>query len=175
MKRVFLPLIAFFCVSVFAAPLKESKIQWTPIGEAWAKLGKTDKPLFVYVTSNGCGWCTKFWNETLTDPEIEKTLSDKFIFTKVNLSSRALIDFDGQQKEERAVGAMFNVRGTPHSIFVNGKQEIIGRLPGYTPASDFKVVLKYISEKWYETMKFEDFVASEKKLADDKAKTPDKK
>lgn len=41
-----------------------------------------NKPIFVYVRSESCGWCKKFEAETFTNQSVTRILNEKFILRK---------------------------------------------------------------------------------------------
>ncbi|RKZ34511.1 hypothetical protein DRQ33_01990 [bacterium] len=153
-------------ITIFSIAFAESsyELDWLPFGKARELSKKTDKPLVVYIERNGCGWCRKFWNNTLTDDEIEKQLDSFFVVTKINLSSMNKVEVDGETYTERQLGSMFAVRGVPATIFVTPQDTVLAKLPGYMPPEQFKVVIKYFGEGWYENMSYQEFMESEKKL-----------
>lgn len=84
-----------------------------------------NKPIFVYVRSETCGWCKKFEEETFTNQSVIKILNEKFILVS--------IDVYKQKNETRN----FRVRGTPTEIFLDSNGTEIKRIPGYVETEIF--------------------------------------
>jgi len=149
---------------VLGSAQSENKPEWLPFGKAREKSHQENKIMLTYIYSTGCGWCRRFWNTTLTNSEIEKMISKYFVATKINLASNNKVELDGKSYTERQIGAMFAIRGTPTTIFITPTDTILAKIPGYMPADQFKVVLKYFGEGWYKDMSYQEFLDSERKL-----------
>ena len=162
--RKFLTTLLLFGVVLAGFAGQPKKTQWLPFGKAREESRKEKKILLTYIYSTGCGWCRRFWNTTLTNPEIDSLIDNFFVATKVNLASNDKVEIDGKSYTERQVGAMFAVRGTPTTIFITPTDTILAKIPGYMPADQFKTVLKYFGEGWYKDMTYQEFMESEKKL-----------
>ncbi|MBU3966901.1 MAG: thioredoxin family protein [Euryarchaeota archaeon] len=91
-----------------------------------------DKPIFVYIRSDNCGWCKKFEDETLSKEKIFDKLNEKFILVS--------IDIDKQKNEV----INLNVRGTPTMIFRSSEGNEIERIPGYTDTETFFKIIDEI-------------------------------
>lgn len=94
-----------------------------------------DKPVFVYVRSEYCGWCKKFEEETFTNQSVIRTLNENFILVS--------IDVNKQKNETRN----FRVRGTPAEIFLDPNGTEIKRVPGYTDTQTFLNVINQIAKQ----------------------------
>ncbi len=163
MRRVLM--LSLVIVSfVMGTAQQTQKVEWLPFGKAQEKSKKEGKILLTYIYSTGCGWCRRFWNTTLTNPEIEQMIDSYFVATKINLASNNKVEIDGKSYTERQVGAMFAVRGTPTTIFITPTDTILAKIPGYMPVDQFKSVLKYFGEGWYKDMTYQEFMESEQKL-----------
>ena len=149
---------------VLGSAQSENKLEWLPFGKAREKSRQEKKIMLTYIYSTGCGWCRRFWRTTLTNPEVEKMIAEHFVATKINLSSNKKVELNGKLFSERQIGAMFAVRGTPTTIFISPSDTILAKLPGYMPAEQFKIVLKYFGEGWYKDMSYQEFLESERKL-----------
>ncbi len=150
--------------AVAESPASGDELGWHPFGEALAKAKAEKKHVYVYIYTNSCGWCKKFWSQTLTSNDIEAELDESFIVTKINMSSSQKVELNGDMVAERQIGAMFAVRGYPHSVFMNGDNEVIAKIPGYLSPDKFSPVLKFIGGGWYKDMNFQEFQQSENEL-----------
>jgi len=84
-----------------------------------------NKPLFVYIRSETCGWCKKFEGETFTNKSVINKLNENFVLVT--------LDVFKQKKETRD----FRIYGTPTEIFLNSSGAEIKRIPGYTDTQSF--------------------------------------
>lgn len=163
MRKLLTTLLLVSAITVGFAQ-QAHKTQWLPFGKAREKSRKEKKIMLTYIYSTGCGWCRRFWNTTLTNPEIDSLINKFFVATKVNLASNNKVELDGKSYTERQVGAMFAVRGTPTTIFITPTDTILAKIPGYMPVDQFKTVLKYFGEGWYKDMTYQEFMESENKI-----------
>jgi len=166
MKTILLSVTILLILTTVVADTLASgdELVWHPFGKAIAKAKTEKKHVYVYIYTNSCGWCKKFWGQTLTNDDIESELDGSFIATKINMSSSQKVEFNGEMVAERQLGAMFAVRGYPHSVFMTGDNEVIAKIPGYLPPEKFSPVLKFIGGGWYKDMNFQEFQQSENKL-----------
>ncbi len=122
-------------------------IDWHTSYEEGMARGKAQKKnVFINFYTDWCGFCTKMYKETFTDPEVIGYMNDHFISIKVNS--------DNQQK----VATRYYVRGLPTSWFVSDEGEKISSLPGYVPADMLIKILKYIHTGNYKKMTFKKFM-----------------
>jgi thioredoxin-related protein len=93
-----------------------------------------DKPVFVYIRSEYCGWCRKFEEETFTNQSVIKTLNERFVLVS--------LDVNKQNNETRN----FGVYGTPTMIFLNSKGTGIERIPGYVDTGTFLDIVNKVAK-----------------------------
>ncbi len=147
-----------------APPVEKPKLNWAPIGKVEGSAKNENKIAMIYVTSNGCAWCRKFYNNTLNNPEIIIKLNEKFRYAKVNISSHAKIEYQGKTITEKRLGRILLVRSTPTTLFYNDDNKVIARIPGYMSVKDFSKVLTYLGDGWFKDISYEDYIKSEEKL-----------
>jgi len=140
---VLLALIVLFsgCLSTQSAESDADKLVLkgvkfnTELQPALETAKEQNKPVFVYVRSEYCGWCKRFEEETFTNQSVIKTLNENFILVS--------IDVDIQKNETRS----FRVRGTPTEIFLDSNGTEIKRIPGYTDNQTFLNVINQIAKQ----------------------------
>ena len=165
MRKIALTLLVLIAFALlWGEDSKQATIGWLSISKAESLSRANGKPMMVYIYSNGCAWCRKFVRKTLSNPDIVKLVNEKFVPTKVNLSSNKTVRFHSKTIKEKYLGRVFLVRGTPTTVFLQNADSIIAKLPGFINHNDFQLVLKYIGDGWYKDMSYKDFVESEKKL-----------
>jgi thiol:disulfide interchange protein DsbD len=94
-----------------------------------------DRPVFIYLHSWSCGWCKKFEEEVLTDPEVISIVKSSFVHVAVEVN------------EQRELTGRFNVYGTPTMVFLNRDGVEIGRIRGFVDAETFASKLDETKEK----------------------------
>ncbi len=88
------------------------------------------KPVFVYASSQYCGWCKKFEEETFTNQSVIRTLNQNFV--------TVAIDVDRQTDES----INFRIHGTPSEIFLDPNGIEIKRITGYVDTETFLSTIK---------------------------------
>jgi thioredoxin-related protein len=91
---------------------------------------KEHKDVMIMVVSEGCRWCEKMKEETLSDERVLKKL-EKYI----------LVQADRETPSERSQLPEFN--HVPVIFFMSPHKEVIDDLRGYFPPNDF---LEYLDE-----------------------------
>jgi FKBP-type peptidyl-prolyl cis-trans isomerase 2 len=81
-----------------------------------AREGK--KPAVIVMHSETCGWCTRYFGDSMKDPRI-KTIKDDFVWVKVDIN------------QEPEISKKFNVEGTPVTVLMSPEGELLKTLEGY--------------------------------------------
>jgi len=92
------------------------------------------KPVFVVMHRDGCGWCDRYFNETLTDKRI-LTLRDEFVWVKVDT---------GQYME---LGKQYGLKGTPLTVVLDDQGNEIAREGGFQQAALLYPMLQELAGK----------------------------
>ncbi len=153
MKNIFYAVVFVSIVFVICPGKSFSSdgIKWYSYKEGMA-LGKNQgKKIYLYFTSVRCGYCRKIENSTFKDPLVISYVNENFI--PINVS------FD----KERDLITEYRVNGVPANWFISEKGERIGNRPGYMPANEFLVFLKYVKTDSYKTKTLSDFVKNQAK------------
>lgn len=104
---------------------------WHTWKQALQLSGKSHKPIMIEAMRDGCRYCVKMDKEVFADKTFARTLHDKVVPVKINLSKESMpID------EEPMM--------TPTFYFVDGSGRIIKEVPGSWTQEDFKAILKEI-------------------------------
>jgi uncharacterized protein YyaL (SSP411 family) len=88
-------LLVVFLVSF--APAEEEKVNWWTFEEAVKKATKKDKPIFIDVYTNWCGWCKVMDRNTFSQPDIIKRMNKDFYAVKFNAEQREVVKFNGKE------------------------------------------------------------------------------
>ena len=76
-------LLAIISFSVFSETWiyrENTQINWREYNAAaFSESVQKNKPLYIFIYSDECGWCRKFETETLEKQAVRKLLEDKFI------------------------------------------------------------------------------------------------
>ena len=102
--------------------LQNAELDWrTPDGEDLGEFRGQGKPVFAVMHRESCGWCTRYFEETLKDKRI-LMLEDEFIWVEVDTD------------EHKKIAEKYNLEGTPLTVILSEKGDVIQRLGGFKPA-----------------------------------------
>jgi thioredoxin-related protein len=121
------------------------------------------KTLVLLWELKGCPYCKLLHTESLSNAKIAAYAMEHFEVLQLNIvGSRPVTDFDGEERPEKYLAAHYHVRATPALQFFaerDGKIQEVGRSQ-YLPPSEFFAMLRFITEKGYETMSFDAWLQS---------------
>lgn len=110
----------------------------------------------------GCPYCRETHFVNLSDPEIREFVKSNFVVLQLNLQgSRAVVDFDGEEMEERKLARKYGLRFSPSFQFFPDtdagkvgemavKEREVARLSGYYRPPHFLALFGYVHERAYE-------------------------
>lgn len=127
-----------------------AQVQWHTIEEAsQAKIGS--KIYFVDFYTSWCGYCKKMDRETFSDPTVAKIMNKYFYPVKFNAEGSNTFTWYGQTYRP-AVGGRNKthefargVQGYPTFVLYRADGTPMQAIPGYSPASEFVVILWYFA------------------------------
>jgi len=117
----------------------------------------------------GCPYCRETHFVNLQDPEIRAFIKENFVILQLNLlGSRTVVDFDGEELEERALARKYGIRFSPTFMFLPAKRDgladnpagerEVARLPGYFRPPHFLAMFRYVHEEAYKQEKFRSYL-----------------
>ncbi len=93
------------------------------------------RPLLVFVTTDGCPYCHKMMRKTYTEAGIAAEAAETFLLTVVNSSQQA------------DVAKQLGVRIYPTTYLIDADNRLIDRIEGYVPADQFRKRLAVASRR----------------------------
>ena len=122
----------------------------------------------------GCPYCKETHFVNLQDPEIRAFAESNFLILQLNLQgSRAVVDFDGEEIEERKLARKYGVRFSPTFLFFPAqadgladkpaKDRTVATMPGYFQPPHFLAMFRYVHEKAYATERFRSYLKRQQK------------
>ncbi|MDH3230293.1 MAG: thioredoxin family protein [Alphaproteobacteria bacterium] len=117
----------------------------------------------------GCPYCKETHFVNLQDPDIRAFAEANFVILQLNLQgSRAVVDFDGEEIEERKLARKYGVRFSPTFLFfpaqadgladLPAKDRVVAQMPGYFRPPHFLAMFRYVREQAYGTEDFRDYL-----------------
>ena len=99
----------------YLARAARQPVNWQPWGrEAFALAAKLDRPVLLYVGSEGCRWCAETDRAIYTDPDIGALINALFVPIRVDRDERP----DVAQRYQAAVERLAGLRGWPLTVFL---------------------------------------------------------
>jgi thioredoxin-related protein len=131
---------------------------WLPFAEAVETVRADSSLLLIHLYAKWCGWCARLDNDVYTDDAVQAYLADNYTVTRVDIESDAAVSFFGREMSQSGLASAFQVSGTPTTVFVAPDGTYLTKLPGYAPADQFALILRYVREGGYNQMPFPDWV-----------------
>jgi len=136
------------------------KLDWLALDAATAKAKSQNKHVIVNVYATWCGYCKMMDKQTFGNAEVATSLRDNFVLAKVNGESSAKVHWQGQEMTERQFARAVGVNGYPATFFLKPNAEMLGGVSGYIRTPEFLVYANYVSTRWYEKGKIQQYVDS---------------
>lgn len=149
-------ILTVFMVNIALAGDSDSKGKNSPIKfydyeEGLKKAEKDSLHVAVFFKTTWCKYCKVMDSTTMKDQRIIDLLNQHFIAVKV----------DGDKRKD--LSRSYGVKGYPETWFLKSNGERIAPAPGYWPADDFNLLLRYIGEDVYQKEEFLKWAEKQKK------------
>ncbi|HLA64756.1 MAG TPA: thioredoxin fold domain-containing protein [Rhodothermales bacterium] len=130
---------------------------WLPVGAAIDSARADTTIVLVHLYATWCGWCARLDADVYSDDAIQEYMNEHFSATRVDIESPEVVPFFGRDVPMDQLAEAFGVEGTPTIVFFTAGGHYITKLPGFAPADQFYLVLRYVNERGYEMMPFPDW------------------
>jgi len=125
----------FFIMVWMGVSLFATQLHWyDEYNEALRVAQKSNKPVYIFISSAQCGWCQKFENTTLQDEAVKKRLYQEFVVVHL------VRDFDDIPKK-------FKTAPVPRHYFVDSRGTIVYDSLGYRDVDTFEAFMGYAKEQ----------------------------
>ena len=160
--------ILFFVILVsLTISTISQQVNWLSFEKA-IELNKTNpKPILIDVYTDWCGWCKKMDKETYTNKVIVSYINTHLYAVKMDGEGKKDITYkdytfafkkEGNTKYHELAAVLMNGKlSYPTTLFMNEKNELVDRIPGYLETAVMEKVLVFFNEKKYETDSWEAF------------------
>ena len=106
-------------------------MEWlSNIEEAKKESQKSRKPILLQFEMDGCGGCKKLYEETYTNPQVEKEMNEWFVLLKLDLI------------KDREIRRELSGYWTPSFYFLDYKGKSYFNFNGYLPPDEFRILLR---------------------------------
>jgi thioredoxin-related protein len=147
----------------------EKKLDWLAFDAAATRASKEGKHVIVDIYTTWCGWCRVMDRETYGNAQVADYLTQNFVLAKINGESSSKIHWKGREITERQFAREVGVTGFPTTFFLKPDLDVLGGVPGFIRPNDFMVYARYVSTRWYEKGKLQDYM-KEEQARDDSVK-----
>ena len=144
-------------------------VKWYNIEEAMKLNEKNPKKIFVDVFTDWCGWCKTMDKNTFNNPQIAEYLNKYYYPVKLNAEQKQDISYKGtvyknngsesRSPHDFAAALLSGKMSYPSVVYMDGENNLLTAVPGYTAPADIEPILVFFGEDHYKTTKWEDFKA----------------
>lgn len=140
-----------------AAEYPEDSPNWLPMGEAVAAAKTDGDMVLIHAYALWCGWCRELDATTYTDDRVQAYLAENYEVTRLDVESQEAVNFFGGHVPMEELGQALGVRSTPTTIFLDADGNFLTAAPRFIPPERFVIVLRFVKERAYEMMEFNDY------------------
>ena len=163
MKNLLFTILFLTTISVVNA----QEVKWLSFEEALELNKKNPKPIMIDMYTDWCGWCKKMDKTTYKNQVIVDYINQNFYAIKMDGEGKKDITFknhtfkfknEGRRGyHELAAALMAGKMSYPTTIFMNQKEELLDKIPGYLDSKTMEKVLAYFAKDKYKTEKWAEF------------------
>ena len=104
---------------------KTSRITWhSDAKQAWEAMRKQGRPLLLFITTDGCGYCNRMKTATYGDNKVGSEVGSKFVALKLNADH----DLEDAWLER------FGIEYFPTTLLITPDLKVVDRIEGYVDA-----------------------------------------
>jgi thioredoxin-related protein len=119
---------------------------WVSWNTGLRRAADTQRPVLVDVYTDWCGWCKRMDRDVYGRGDVQEYLSRHFVTVRLNAESPEAANYEGRQYTGRSLAMRFKISGYPTTIFLRSGGEHLVNVPGYVPADQFLLLLRYIGD-----------------------------
>ena len=168
--RYLLPLLLL----LFAGGLSAQTVTWLSWEEAMERHATEPRPILVDVYTDWCGWCKQMDKKVFAEKTVSAYIHDNFYAVKLNAEQTEDIVYDNhvfkydpnngrRGVHALAVSLLDGRMSYPSVVYLDENRNRITISPGFKPAERYIHELRYINEKHWQRMTFQDYLAGSSK------------
>ncbi len=148
-------------------------INWIDFEEAVKLSEKKNKPIFIDVYTNWCGWCKVMDKKTFSQPEIIDYINKNYYAVKLNAERKDTINFKGKEYvfvksgrrgyHQLAAILLHKRLSYPTVVFLVDNSSLVFPHIGYQPPDKLSVLLKYYIEEDYKKTDINTYIQNNSK------------
>ena len=125
---------------------------------------EANKKLIVFFYQDGCPYCKKLLDDSLSQKKIADKTQKHFDLVAVNMWGDNELTFQGKEYTEKTFSEAASVMYTPTILFLDEKARVVMRMNGYYQPHKFEAALDYVHENKFKTEKFTQYLAKKSPL-----------
>jgi thioredoxin-related protein len=141
----------FLVAGALAAPVRAQQgpalpsIDWSDLESAVKTARTTNKPVFVNVYADWCGYCRKMDQTTFRDAGVVSRLNTQFVPARLNGESSKKVSLGKGTMTESEWAMRQGVEGFPALVVLDPKGRTLLLYPGFLEASQASMILGDVS------------------------------
>lgn len=113
-------------VAAWTGSASAAELDWgSDVDAAWKTSVAEQRPIVLFVTRPNCRFCVEMKNKTFRDPEVSARIERSFVAVAVDAK-----DVDWLVKDMK-------ITGYPTTLLISPKAEVVDRIKGFLPPSQF--------------------------------------
>lgn len=161
MKRFFALLPVLLLAASLARPAAAGPA-WRTWDAGLKEAASKGRPVLVDVYTDWCGWCKRMDRDVYSRPEVQDYLARKYVVVRINAERDDAAHYQGKPYTSRTLAGAFGIQSYPTTMFLKSSGDHRVNVPGYMPADQFLLVLRYIAEGYMDRgVPFDDFKKSQ--------------
>ena len=118
------------------------QFKYDKFSDAQKEAIKMKKPLLMYFTSDGCGWCLKMERDVFSDITLQKFINENFICSKVYLKRPSAVmktkDYKKLNKSKLDFMDLYNIKEAfPTFVIIDTNGKLIRKESKYMDVQEF--------------------------------------
>ena len=163
---IFIFFLLFKTNSLSQTLIEPSPVKWYTIEQADSLLKTQNKPLFIDVYTEWCGWCTHMMKTTFANKGIAGYMNQNFINVRFDAETLDSLSFQGKTYTNPGIGKkakhdlakfLLNGRFSFPTIVYMGRDKKFYPVPGYQKIPELEPFLIYFAENLYTSVSLSDF------------------
>jgi thioredoxin-related protein len=128
------------------------QVQWFTFNDGLAKAKTDNLPMFMEFYTEWCVACKAFHRETLGNENVAKILGRNFVSVRINAEDKDDRNkYGGKYYSSVGLTYSFGITVFPSLVFLDSGGQILTKIHGFVPPTQFSAILNYIHQKCYET------------------------
>lgn len=143
------------CIPVSWA--QNEDVRWLDLSTAMEAAAEGDRHVLVFIEADWCAICKNMKARVFTEAPITAALTQEYVPALINLDSRKLVRFGGDELSEREFARTMEVVTTPTILFLDSSGKVLARHLGYVSAERLALLLKYVRSEDFGVISVDEF------------------